>query len=103
MDHDLCKLTLVFPSAAEDKILDVLLDSEPPLPGFTSLRAEGHGASFDDVSAREKVRGRVERRMAVLVLARERVETLLTDLRERCPVPDLTYWVESVERFGQFR
>ena len=103
MDHDLCKLTLVFPFAAEDKILDFLLDSEPPLPGFTSLRAEGHGASFEGVSAREKVRGRVERRMAVLVLARERMERLLSDLREHCPVPDLTYWVESVERFGQFR
>ena len=103
MDHDLCKLTLVFPIAAEDRILDFLLDSEPPLPGFTSLRAEGHGASFEGVSAREKVRGRVERRMAVLVLARERVNRLLVDLREHCPVPDLTYWVESVERFGQFR
>jgi hypothetical protein len=103
MDHDLCKLTLVFPSAAEEKIVDFLLDSEPALPGFTSLRAEGHGASFEGVSAREMVRGRVERRMAVLVLARERMERLLTELRAHCPVPDLTYWVESVERFGQFR
>jgi hypothetical protein len=103
MDHDLCKLTLVFPIASEDRILDFLLDSEPPLPGFTSLRAEGHGASFNGVSAREKVRGRVERRMAVLVLARERADALLADLRQQCPIADLTYWVESVERFGQFR
>jgi Protein of unknown function (DUF3240) len=103
MDHELCKLTLVFPVAAEDRILDVLLDSEPRLPGFTSLRAEGHGASFEGVSTREKVRGRVERRMLVLVLARPRVDSLLEELHAQCPIPDLTYWVESVERFGQFK
>ena len=103
MDHDLCKLTLVFPSLRKTRLSTSSSIRSLPLPGFTSLRAEGHGASFEGVSTREKVRGRVERRMAVLVLARERMESLLTDLRAHCPVPDLTYWVESVERFGQFR
>jgi hypothetical protein len=103
MHHDLCKLTLVFPVAAEDRILEHLLDSEPPLPGFTSLRAEGHGASFEGVSTREMVRGRVDRRMVVMVLSQARIDSLLADLHEHCPIPDLAYWVESVERFGQFK
>jgi hypothetical protein len=64
MDRDLRRLTLVYPVGAEDRILDFLLESTPSLPGFTSWRAEGHGASFDGSSTREKVRGRIERNRA---------------------------------------
>ena len=103
MSQNLCKLTLVFPVAAEDQVLDFLLDSQPRLPGFTSLRAEGHGTSFDETSTREKVRGRIERCMLVLVLGRERTDSLLDELKQRGAVPDLAYWLEPVERFGQFK
>ncbi|MCW2285131.1 hypothetical protein M2323_002949 [Rhodoblastus acidophilus] len=102
MDRDLCKLTLVYPVAAEDRIIDVLLDAEPSLPGFVSWRAEGHGGGFDKCSAREKVRGRIERGMLVMVLARARLDSLLADLRENCAIPHLAYWVEPVERFGAY-
>jgi hypothetical protein len=103
MDHNLCKLTLVYPVAAEDQILEFLLDSRPPLPGFTSLRVEGHGESFDDASTREKVRGRIERRMLFVVLARARLQILLAELHERIAAPHVAYWVEPVERFGLFK
>jgi hypothetical protein len=101
MSEDLRKLTLVYPVAAEDQVLDFLLDCEPPLPGFTSLCAEGHGASFEQASTREKVRGRIERRMLIIVLGRARLETLLAELRALGPIPNLAYWVEPVETFRQ--
>jgi hypothetical protein len=103
MDRDLCKLTLVYPVAAEDRVLDFLLDSEPSLPGFVSWRAEGHGASFEGTSTREKVRGRIERGMLVMVLECARLPGLLADLRAGCAIPNLAYWVERVESFGAFR
>jgi hypothetical protein len=103
MDRDLCKLTLVYPIAAEDRVIDFLLDAEPPLPGFVSWPAEGHGGGFEDSSAREKVRGRIERNMLVMVIDRARLESLLADLRSGCAIPRLVYWVERVERFGRYK
>jgi Protein of unknown function (DUF3240) len=103
MDHDLCKLNLVFPVTAEDQILEFLLDSRPALTGFTSLRVEGHGAGFEDASPREMVRGRIERRLVFIVLGRARLVSLLAELREQIAVPNLAYWVEPVEQFGQFK
>lgn len=103
MDHEFCKLTVVFPVAAEDQILDFLLDSRPQLPGFTSLRAEGHGAGFERASTREQVRGRIERRLLFIVLSRRRLQSLLVELQEKIAVPNLAYWVEPVESFGLFR
>lgn len=103
MDHDLCKLNLIFPVAAEDQILDFLLDSQPTLPGFTSLRVEGHGAEFENASPREMVRGRIERRLVFMILDRARLHSLVAELRERIAVPHLVYWVEPVESFGLFR
>jgi len=103
MDRELCKLTLVYPVAAEDRVVDFLLDATPPLPGFTSWRAEGHGASFEASSMREKVRGRIERNMLAMVIERARLNDLLAELRDGCAIPDLAYWVERVERFGVFK
>jgi hypothetical protein len=103
MDRDLRRLTLVYPVAAEDRIIDFLLDLTPSLPGFTSWRAEGHGASFEESSTREQVRGRIERKMLVMVLDRARLADLLAELRTGCAIPDLAYWVERVESFGRFK
>jgi hypothetical protein len=103
MDRDLCRLTLVYPVAAEDRVVDFLLDLEPPVPGFTSWRAEGHGASFEGKSPREKVRGCIERNMLVMVIERARLADLLAEVRAGCAIPDLAYWVERVESFGRFK
>ncbi|MCW2317814.1 hypothetical protein M2322_003379 [Rhodoblastus acidophilus] len=100
MDRDLCKLTLVYPVAAEDRVIEFLLDAEPPTPGFVSWRAEGHGGGFEESSPREKVRGRIERAILMMVIDRARLEGLLADLRRDCAIPHLVYWTEPVERFG---
>ena len=43
----LVRLTIAFPPAIEARIVELLLEQEPPLPGFTILRGEGHGADRD--------------------------------------------------------
>ncbi|MGE0387543.1 MAG: DUF3240 family protein [Gammaproteobacteria bacterium] len=98
---DVDRLTLVFPPAVEPALLEILLDEEPPLPGFTVVHAEGHGADFEHATVRERVRGRVARRMLLMVLPHARVEHLLERLRARLPSNHVTWWVEPVSGFGR--
>ena len=102
MTQDLCKLTLVCPTPAEDRLLEFLLDARRGLQGFTSLHGDGHGMNFEAASVRERVRGRIERSMLVIVLERAQVRNLIDDLRAHAAIPDLAYWVEPVEEFGRF-
>ena len=100
-DTELKRLTLVFPPLLEERLLDVLLEQEPPLPGFTVVAGEGHGADFATASVREQVRGRVARRMLLMVLPDERVASLIESLRATLPTPHVTWWVEPVTAFGR--
>ncbi|HWK37526.1 MAG TPA: DUF3240 family protein, partial [Hyphomicrobium sp.] len=61
MDQSACKLTLIYPPASETQIVELLMESDPPLSGFTTWAADGHGHSFDKATMRERVRGRVAR------------------------------------------
>ena len=61
MEEELCKLTLVYPPAAEDAIVELLLKAEPPLKGFTTWAADGHGLDFGEATTAERVRGRIRR------------------------------------------
>ena len=97
---ELRRLNLVFSPVLEDAVIAALLDM-PDLPGLTTLHGEGHGSSFDKASSRERVRGRVARDMAGLVLPAERVDDVLDGLRQRLPGADIRWWSEIVERFGR--
>lgn len=101
MDQLLCKLTLVYPPAAEDHLVELLLNAEPPLVGFTTWKAEGHGHDFRTASMRERVRGRVARGVLAVVLPRPRLSCILEEIRLKAGLPDLTYWVEPVESIGR--
>lgn len=101
MEQSACKLTLVYPLASEAHILELLMNSDPPLAGFTTWQVEGHGHSFSKASMRERVRGRIARGMLVAVLARSRVAPLLEEIRVKAAIPDLVYWVEPIEAFGR--
>lgn len=101
MDQSACKLTLIYPPASETHIIELLMNSDPPLSGFTTLQVEGHGHSFSKASMRERVRGRIARGMLVAVLARTRVAPLLEEIRLKAAIPDLVYWVEPIEAFGR--
>jgi hypothetical protein len=101
MDQNLKRLTVVVPDDLGEALLETLLDMRPALPGFTTLPVSGHGERFDGASVRERVRGRIERRMAWLVLPAEDVTGVLQQLRERMPHPDIVWWVEPVESMGR--
>ena len=101
MDPSLCKLTRVFPPAAEDALVELLLASEPPLPGFTSWTADGHGMGFDNSSQGEKVRGRVRRCVLTLIAAHARNRALLDEIAARLAIPRLLYWIEPVLEVGR--
>jgi hypothetical protein len=101
MEEELCKLTLVYPPAAEDTIVELLLKTEPPLRGFTTWAADGHGLDFGEATTAERVRGRIRRCVMVIVLPRPRVAPLLETVRTQAGAPHLAYWVEPVESFGR--
>ncbi len=101
MDQSPCKLTLVYPPSAEDCIVELMLSCEPPLSGFTTWKAEGHGHDFANASVRERVRGRVMRGVLSVIVPRARLAALLEDIRTRAAIANLAYWVEPVEAFGR--
>ena len=101
MDKSLCKLTLVFPPSGEDVVVEFLLRAEPPINGFTTWVADGHGLDFTEASVNERVRGRVKRSVLVAVVSRQWVANLLDGLRENAGIADLTHWIEPVDSFGR--
>lgn len=101
-DTELARLTLVFPPVLEARVVELMLEQDPPLPGFTVLAAEGHGADFARASIREQVRGRVARRLLTLVLPRSRAETLIEQLRSHLANGESAWWLEPVLAFGRF-
>ena len=101
MDKSACKLTLIYPPASEAHIIELMMNSDPPLSSFTTWAAEGLGNAFNRGSMRERVRGRITRGMLVIVLQRSRVAPLLDEIRLKAAIPDIVYWVEPVEAFGR--
>lgn len=101
MVADLCRLTLVYPPASEPPLLALLLGIEPQLPGFTTWRGAGHGHSFDNATHGERVSGQVARGVLTSILRRSEIDRVLEIIRERAPIPHLTYWVEPVLAAGR--
>lgn len=101
MDQSLCKVTFVCPPDSADHIAELMLNFDPPLPGFTTWVAEGHGFGFDDATVVERVRGRVKRSVIVAVLDRAVAASLLDLIAMKGAVAHLTYWTEPVDGFGQ--
>ena len=98
---ELKRLTVVFPPAVEASLIELLLEQDPPLPGFTTIVAEGHGADFATASTHEQVRGRIKKRLLLMVLPADRIESVIAALRAAIPNPHVTWWVEPVIDFGR--
>lgn len=101
MEPSTCKLTLVVPSDADDRIVELMLGSDPPVTGFTMWRADGHGESFKAASVGERVRGRVERSVFVAVMTRDRAKALVDEIGRKAPIQHMAYWIEPVLEFGR--
>ncbi|MDR0274000.1 MAG: DUF3240 family protein [Burkholderiaceae bacterium] len=94
-------LHLVFPAALEDVVSAALIEHQPPLPGFTLLRAEGHSNDFSLASPDERVRGRIARSMILMVLPQETIGAVIAALRERVRSKRVVWWTTRVESFGR--
>jgi hypothetical protein len=101
MTVERCKLCVAFPPDLEDDILECLFGMPQAVGGFSVVSAEGHGHGFDRASVRERVRGRVARRLLYLVLERDRVPQVLDGLRAAIRSPEVAYWIEPVLDFGR--
>ena len=94
------RLNLVFPAALEDAVTDALA-SDPHMPGFTLLHAEGHTSDFTGASTAEQVRGRVERRVLWVVIEHDSLDGLLATLRNSIASHDVRWWIEPVIALGR--
>ena len=96
----LVRLNLVFSPALESTVTEALM-TDPALPGFTLLHAEGHTSDFSRASIREQVRGRVDRRLVWVLIEPGRVDEVLALLRQRIVSRDVRWWVEPVLAGGR--
>lgn len=101
MDTALVQLALAFPVTVEEQLLAELRTIDPDLPGFTTLRGQGHGHGYTHASVREQVRGRTDRGVLLMVLAPERATLIVEALRERLPLPEIAWWIVPVLGFGR--
>jgi hypothetical protein len=103
MDQSLCRLTLISPAASAERVIEIMLDLDPPIPGFTTWDAEGHGFGFANANPSERVRGRVKRTLITSILGRAEADFILGAIAEQAPIEHLAFWIEPVERFGQLQ
>jgi hypothetical protein len=94
-------LHLVFPAALEEAVSAALIEYQPPLPGFTLLKTEGHSNDFATASSQERVRGRIARRMILMVQPIETLNAVITALRQRVRSAHVVWWISPIERFGR--
>lgn len=81
----------------------MMLNLDPPIPGFTTWNAEGHGFDFANATPGECVRGRVKRTLITAILGRAEADFILGKIAEQAPIAHLTFWIEPVERFGRLQ
>ena len=103
MGAALCKLTLIYATASEESLLVVIDEVELELPGYATLKCDGHGVDFAHASPAERVRGRAERRCLMTVLPTAQAEVLLLTIKQEAPIPSLMYWIEPVEAAGRLQ
>jgi hypothetical protein len=94
-------LNVVVPKSLEEELVDRLLEAGDLVRGFTSYPVSGHGGRMATASVSERVRGRSDRVLFQIGMARGDVEVVLARLRERVPNPEIAWWVLPVEGFGR--
>lgn len=94
-------LTLVAPEALEENLVALLLAHPELSGGFTTLRADGHGATIALVGANENVRGRGRRVYFQLALARDAADQLLVELRQALPDASVFFWMVDLAKCGR--
>jgi nitrogen regulatory protein PII len=97
-----CRLSMVFPEALEENIIDHLLEHPELACGFTTAKVEGHGQGAVYRSTNEQVRGRARRVKMEVVMNNEDAQELVAHLKEALPTREIAYWIRPVHEFGRF-
>jgi len=97
-----CSLTILFPRALEEQIVDFMLTHDRMTAGFVSTPINGHGANAIYASAGEKVRGTARQMMLTAILSEDDATTLLADLKSELPQANIVYWLTPLIAFGSF-
>lgn len=97
-----CCLTIVFPAALEENIIDHLLEHPELASGFTTVEVEGHGQGSVYRSTSEQVRGRARRVKMEVVMEREDAQSIVAHLKESLPSREVAYWIAPIFEFGRF-
>lgn len=102
LNHPLLKrLTLIAPRELEDDLIELLLDMQPALPGFTTAPVAGHGEGFAQASVHECVRGRIRRLQLWMVLPADDAQRVVAMIAARLPHSRISWWLEPVEAMGR--
>lgn len=97
-----CCLTIVFPAALEENIVDHLLEHPELASGFTTVEVEGHGQGSVYRSVSEQVRGRARRVKMEVVMDREDAQAIVAHLKESLPSREVAFWIAPIFEFGRF-
>lgn len=89
------RLNLVFAPALEGAVTQALA-TDAMLAGFTLVQAQAHSHDFAHASLREKVRGRLDRRLLWVVMERARLDEVVALLRARVASDSVQWWAEPV-------
>lgn len=93
-------LTLVFPAALEEQIVDLLLDHDAIVAQFNTVHVDAHGSALA-TSVAEQVRGRSGRAQCRLLMRRDDLSTLLAAVEVAIPRAGITYWAVPLLVFGR--
>lgn len=97
-----CRLSMVFPEALEENIIDHLLEHPELASGFTTVGVEGHGQGSVYRSTSEQVRGRARRVKMEVVMHIEDARELVAHLKQAMPSREVAYWIGPIFEFGRF-
>ena len=97
-----CCLTLIAPQALEENLLDLLLERDALVGGFTASGVEGHGRNVVYQSSAEQVRGRAHQVKMQIIMRHADAQTLLHDIKQALPHANIIYYITPLAEFGSF-
>jgi hypothetical protein len=95
-----CLLNIVVSPAIQDSMTDWLL-TRSKLPGFTSMRAYGHGSSSRGMTLAEQVAGNRDQVLFMAHLSIEEAKELIKELGDEFAGSGLHYWLSPVSDAGR--
>lgn len=93
-------LNLICPPAVEEKLLDVLLDSDGN-EIFTSAPVHSHGTAHGRLSAQEQVMGRSRSTHIQVLLGEQALARLLEHIQKDFAGTGIRYWAAPVALGGE--